>query len=359
MNIHQAPLCDEIFKIIGDDFIFLSTSPSIDDSNKKIIKRNYVVLSTNLNSEDLEKLFRTADCIVAGHCSDLRLIKFFTDDKLIIHNGEHLFKKFKDPISFLKCIKNAIIFKRKYKFTKPYVLANSHYLKKDLDLILFKYEKVFNFGYFPPTNKSYKLAVDSTKKNNIIFIGRYIKWKKPGSLIPCLEYINENNNCYTLEFYGDGPYKEQLIRRVKASRFRSKISVNHALDHEEVLKHFLNSEIFIFSSNHEEGWGSVLNEALSCGCIVFANKNAGSTLSLIKDYENGFLYNNSRELKQKIKYYLSLSKEKKIEIRKKAFETISKVWNEKVAAERFVSFLKNYKTWNGNEYKSGPMSVAQ
>ena len=304
-------------------------------------------------------MFKTADCIVVGQCSDPRLVKFFTNDKLIVHNGEHLFKKYKDPINLLKCVRNAISFTNKYKFVKPYVLANSYYLKKDLDLFHFNYEKVFNFGYFPPTNKDYKVAVESTKKNNIIFIGRYIKWKQPHILISCLEYINRNSNFYTLEFYGDGPYKKHLIKKIKASRYYSMISLNGTLSHDEVIKHFANSEIFIFSSNREEGWGCVLNEALSCGCVVFANVNAGSSLSLIHDYENGFLYKSRRELKQKIDYYLSLSNDEKIEIRKKAFETINEIWNEKIAAERFLDFIKNYKTWNEKTFISGPMSVVR
>ena len=42
------------------------------------------------------------------------------------------------------------------------------------------------------------------------------------------------------------------------------------------------SHIHLFTSNHLEGWGAVVNEAMNSGCAVVANREAGAVPYLIE-----------------------------------------------------------------------------
>ena len=64
------------------------------------------------------------------------------------------------------------------------------------------------------------------------------------------------------------------------------------------------SEIFIFTSDFNEGWGAVLNEAMSSACGCVASYKAGSTPFLL-DGTNGQVYNSTQnDLNEKLKELL-------------------------------------------------------
>ena len=44
------------------------------------------------------------------------------------------------------------------------------------------------------------------------------------------------------------------------------------------------------TSHRGEGWGMVVNEALSCGCCVIANRELGAAPWLVEHGKSGFLY---------------------------------------------------------------------
>ena len=50
------------------------------------------------------------------------------------------------------------------------------------------------------------------------------------------------------------------------------------------------ADIFLFTSDRNEGWGAVLNEAMNSGCAIVADKSIGSVPFLLKDNENGLTY---------------------------------------------------------------------
>ena len=67
-----------------------------------------------------------------------------------------------------------------------------------------------------------------------------------------------------------------------------------------------NHDIFIFTSDRQEGWGAVLNEAMDSGSTVVASDAIGSSPFLIKDGQNGFLFKseNHKSLYQKVAYLI-------------------------------------------------------
>ena len=120
------------------------------------------------------------------------------------------------------------------------------------------------------------------------------------------------------------------------------------------------SQIFLATSDRQEGWGAVVNEAMNSGCAVVANENIGATPYLIKDGENGLIYKNDSvdALYKKVKYLLD-NNEKAKELGKNAYKSLKEEWNAKIAAERLLELaeiLKNNKKCE--RFEKGPCSQA-
>ena len=101
------------------------------------------------------------------------------------------------------------------------------------------------------------------------------------------------------------------------------------------------SQIFLFTSDKQEGWGAVVNEAMNSGCCVIAPAEAGAVPYLINNGDNGFVFRSDDpdELAA-----CCIQAARYPEIRKscgeKAFETVRYTWNASVAAERLTDLAR-------------------
>lgn len=110
---------------------------------------------------------------------------------------------------------------------------------------------------------------------------------------------------------------------------------------EQVREHMERADIFLFTSDHREGWGAVLNEAMNSGCAVAANEAAGASPYLINDGENGYLYPNGNVayLKECVRKLLEDPALRR-RMGSRAYETIHDVWNPQRAAVGLLSLCR-------------------
>ena len=119
------------------------------------------------------------------------------------------------------------------------------------------------------------------------------------------------------------------------------------------------SQIFLFTSDRNEGWGAVLNESMNSACAVVANRAIGSVPFLIDDGVNGDIYEdgNIDDLYQKVKAILD-HPARRIEKSKNAYTTITEEWNAETAAERFVALVDECGA-KPKPFHNGPCSTAE
>lgn len=97
------------------------------------------------------------------------------------------------------------------------------------------------------------------------------------------------------------------------------------------------SDIFLFTSNQAEGWGIVLNEAMSEGMLAIASESAGSSLELIEDGKNGKIYSLDSLTELKAVTEEIINHEEEIpRLGREAQNTINKIWNTKTATDNIV-----------------------
>lgn len=92
-----------------------------------------------------------------------------------------------------------------------------------------------------------------------------------------------------LRIVGDGPERARLTAEIPEF-LRDRIIFAGSLPFEERVTPFLHSDIFIHPSRHD-GWGVVIQEALSAGLPVIATRQTGAACDLLEEGRNGFLVN--------------------------------------------------------------------
>ena len=117
------------------------------------------------------------------------------------------------------------------------------------------------------------------------------------------------------------------------------------------------ADIFLFTSDRNEGWGAVLNESMASGCAVVANREIGSVPYLIEDGKNGLIYDrkNKDSLYRCVRRLID-DKALCARIQKNAYETIKNVWNADVATERLLHLIDCINNNAEVEYTYGPCS---
>ncbi len=119
------------------------------------------------------------------------------------------------------------------------------------------------------------------------------------------------------------------------------------------------ADIFLMTSDHLEGWGAVLNEAMNSGCAVLACAGIGAAPFLLRHGENGMVYREGNQ-KEFLKYGLYLAEDRELRERlgRNAYALIERLWNPQTAAERLLAFAEGLTEGELRISKEGPLSPA-
>jgi len=130
---------------------------------------------------------------------------------------------------------------------------------------------------------------------------------------------------------------------------------------EEVRACMEKADIYLITSDRQEGWGAVANEAMNSGCAVVSNHMIGAAPYLINQGENGYMYSDGslEELSGTVSILLDSDKLRE-DIGRAAYDTITTEWNAEVAADRVMSIAEDILQGKpvGYKWMSGPGSEA-
>ena len=114
--------------------------------------------------------------------------------------------------------------------------------------------------------------------------------KHPELPVMLAKRLKDKGYNFHLDMYGRGDELYPTQQLVKSLALNDNVSFYGSLPNEEILKEMRKHEIFLFTSDRNEGWGAVLNESMSNGCAVVASNLIGSVPFLIQDGENGMVF---------------------------------------------------------------------
>lgn len=369
LNHHQLPLCKAFSKKENINFAFIATTPTFEEQ----LRLGYADMNSNFNfvvrtyengaqNALAYRLCEEADVVITGSAPESYIKKRLKDKKLTFRYSERLYRKKQSAFKMLlRCIK---YFFKHGRHRNLYLLCSSAFTAADYAKTGTFLNKAYKWAYFPEVQRyeSISKIISSKKKHSLIWVARLIPLKHPEAPILVAKKLHEAGYDFELNIIGNGVMEEQLRTIIKKIGLEDKIHLLGAMSPEKVREHMEKSEIFMFTSDRNEGWGAVLNEAMNSGCACVASNAIGAAPFLIEDGKNGFMYKDGdiEDLYAKVKILIDNS-EKRAEMGTAAYRTMAEEWNAENAAERFIKLAEAILTGNKRPdiFKTGVCSKAE
>ena len=364
-NHHQKFFCDAMYEKIEGDFYFIATR-EMGEERKRLGYQMldfppYVVLSytDELQKKYSQSLIDQADVVVFGSAPQDLLKGRMRERKIIFRYEERPLKKGNQWFQYIpRLIKWR---KNNYPSNSIYMLCASAYTASDYAKFgLFK-NRTYKWGYFPETYK-YDISNLLSQKDHrlILWCGRFIDWKHPELIIDLAKQLKEEGYSFKIKLIGTGEMEEELSRRIEQFCLDEFVEIQKAMQPEQVRKTMEQAGIFLFTSDFQEGWGAVLNEAMNSGCATVASHAIGSVPFLMEHNKNGLIYQNGNfeDLNHKVKYLLD-NVDVQTQFGEEAYNSITQLWSAEIAAERFYDLCLNIIDGNITPiHTNGPCSKA-
>ena len=299
-------LCKSIFEYSKEDnFLITMFSEGINYEHMK--KMGYKVFSTKNYNKKANKIVKY-------------IYNFVIKEKIniiIIHNDRNLcnliyislYCKLKNKnIKFIRYF-HGIYEKGQLGITNNFIknIITNMFIKKAIDIsdeLVFisnaskrSIEKKFNIenkkslvNYNGIPESFYKNTPERNKelkKITICYVGRIAKVKGIDILIKAFKRCDQNK--YHLIIVGDGEEKDNLKELSKKLKIYNNIEFKKGT--ENVIQYLDESNIFVYPSIWNEGFGISIIEAMARKCIPVTFKKGGMT-EIIKNNENGYLVDN-------------------------------------------------------------------
>ena len=366
-NHHQQPFSEAMYNLIGDDYAFIETAVISRErlalgwgvhDKPSYVKQNFL---SEADQKQCQALIDEADVVIYGSAPYSLLTKRLNDGKLTMKYSERLYKK---GCPFYKLPWHFILNTKKYRrYKNLYILCASAYTAADFAKTFTFINKAYKWGYFPKTHRydSVDALMQQKKPTTVLWVARFIDLKHPEYVIEVARRLKTENLDFQIQMVGNGPLWDMIAQQIKEFGLQDQVQLIGAVPADQVRKYMDDAAIFLFTSDRNEGWGAVLNESMNSGCAVVASDAIGAVPFLVKDGENGLCYKRCDvdDLYNKVKYLLEHA-EYRNAIGRKAYETITTLWNAETAAQRFVhlceKFLRGEK--RPDLYEDGPCSKA-
>ncbi len=368
INHHQIPFSEACYKELGADYTFIQTSPMEAERlamgwSEEGEKLPYV--RCLYQEEELcRRLIMESDVLLAGWTDREDLIGArLQAGGLTVRISERLYRegqwKAISPRGLIRKYKDHTRYRKK----PVYLLCAGGYVPSDFRIIRAYPGKMFRWGYFPPTMQYGEELWTTIKKNNgpiqIVWAGRFIPLKHPEYMIKLAEDLKQAGCLFHIHLAGSGEMEETLKQLADEQQVCEHITFHGFCEPEQVRKLMEESHIHVFTSNHLEGWGAVVNEAMNSGCAEVASGQAGAVPYLIEHGKNGLIFPDGRYdcMLEAVKFLLEHPKERE-RMGKNAYRTITDLWNAEKAAAELIRFLQELQKGNVIPAKAGPLSIA-
>ena len=341
-NHHQRPLADEFYKIYGDGYKFIETSPMTEERKNmgwgEGVYPEYVVSCDAFVSDKniCIKFIDDADIVIIGSAPNSLIQQRIKNKKVIFRYSERPLKDNSQKWKYLI---------RLYTWRKlnpqkgfMHLLCSSAFTAADYAKFGLYKNKAYKLGYFTEVKKydNIDTLIEQKEANSILWCARLIPLKHPEFAVEIAKRLKNDGYRFKLGIIGTGEMEGAITDIIKTENLEEYVNMLGSMKPEEVRMHMEKSEIFLFTSDRNEGWGAVLNESMNSACAVVASSAIGSVPFLVNDNENGLIYNdgNIDFLYDKVKWLLDNS-EKRKSLSKNAYYTMVDEWNAAKAALKF------------------------
>ena len=391
LNNHQANVADELWELTGHSYCFVELL-NMSGDHRKGDTRDYsscpYLLQAWRNDEARRKamdIALTADVAFFGSVESYPYLCARVKKGLLSFDfGERWMKRGWLNMLSPRIMKMFLC----YKFggwdkKLVYKLCSGAYVAGDQYKLNTYVNRCYKWGYFTKVDTSYNIHdveacsnVSTSVITPLMWCSRYLKWKHPELPILMAKKLKDLGYSFKLDMYGEGEYKSKTLQLAKELGVSDIISFYGNYPNNELLEKMKTYEIFLLTSDQNEGWGAVINESMSCGCAVVTSKVVGAAPYLIEDRTTGSLFSGPStrsgfsktglkvdqssldSLVQCVKSLLE-NKHQLKQIRKNALRTMQETWSPKNAAINLLQLVDDIRSGRESSIETGPCSKAE
>ncbi len=347
LNHHQLPFCERMYAMLGSNFTFVATErvpqEQLSLGYKDLNECYPFVLQTYNDGSGVvraQEIADKSDIVIMGSAPFEFVKKRIEANKLTFIYSERLLKRGLWRILSPRALYNWYNMYTKYNKKNFYLLAAGAYASGDFSLLGAFQSKMFKWGYFPDVKKcsiDELLAIKTTEPISILWCGRFLSWKHPEKAIAIAMFLRTQGYEFILNMIGEGEMAPHIRNLIISNNLSKYVHLLGSMPTANVREYMEKASIFLFTSDYNEGWGAVLNEAMNSGCAVIASHAIGSVSFLLQHGVNGMVYKNGddNELFRETEELLQ-NEALRTELGKNAYATIITTWNAEVAATRFI-----------------------
>jgi hypothetical protein len=129
--------------------------------------------------------------------------------------------------------------------------------------------------------------------NYFVAVGRQIEKKNYYAIVQAYSQYVETvgrQKAYHLVLIGDGPEHERIVQLVETSHLTELVTLLPFMAQSELPAVYQHAKALCSSSSSSETWGLVINEAMACGCPIFASYECGAADVLVQHEVNGYKF---------------------------------------------------------------------
>lgn len=371
LNHHQKLVADILYTTEGVEYTFVETIPMYNwlkgGGYTDYSQEPYVLKAW----ENIENKQKTIDLVLAADIAifscpeslQYQVIRAKTG-KLTFDVSERWLKRgwlnLASPrlLKYLWYYFTVFNHKRVYKLCSSAFACGDHY-----KLHSFK-DKCYKWGYFTKVDRNLdveeSLGVSTSETlHTLMWCARFLKLKHPELPIQMAARLKEKGYKFVLDMYGSGKELEKTQALSKLLNVEDVVCFKGNMPNDEILKAMREHEIFLFTSDKNEGWGAVANESMSNGCAIVASDAIGSIPFLVNDGINGCIFEscNLNSLCEKVEWLLDNPTERK-KITINAYHTMRDIWSPQNAANNFLKLVEVLQSGNNTMLINGPCSKA-
>lgn len=365
INHHNIGFSDYLYDFTSGGFYYVCTH-MIPDSYVKsgypnYFDRPYVIKAFEDNGfQEAKKLAVQADIAIFGGNQELNQYRIprLKLDKLSFECGERWFKKGWINVFSPQLIITQFFYHTLFRKCKNYYALNASAFGVRDYSILHSFEgKCFKWGYFTQI-KEFDIQSKIFTGSRLMWVNRFIKWKHPEIPIIMAKRLKDEGYTFILDMYGRGELETKMMALTQKLGVEDCVIFHGSIPNADILSEMRSHDIVLTTSDQNEGWGAVVNEAMSNGCVLIGSNKVGAVPFLIEDGVNGLVFKSNRieSLLVAVKRVIAQPDKCKI-LAENAYETIRDVWSPENAARNLYKLSLDLLNNKRPSIENGPCST--
>ncbi len=351
INHHQIPFCNAMDGFLEGGFIFVQTEPMEDERVRMgwhEEQRPEYVRCYYEEPEACRQLIMDCDVALFGGTDEESYIEERLEaGRPVIRISERLYKTGQWKAVSPRGLRKKYHDHTRYRKAPVWLLCAGAYVASDFTIVRAYPGKMYCWGYFPET-KRYDVETLFRQKGYgdekipyLLWAARMIDWKHPELPVETAKYLKEKGLAFHLDIIGDGELRAQTQALAEKYGLGDCVSFPGFQPPEAVRQYMERADIYLFTSDRQEGWGAVANEAMNSGCALVADHMIGAVPYLVRNGENGLIYQDKKPDRLfEAAERLVRNREFCRKLGTAAYRTITEVWNAENAARQLLGLIR-------------------